>query len=46
VLVAVSLLMSGFGLDAPAVLLGLVWLVAASTLGSGAAYVWITARRR
>jgi cardiolipin synthase len=46
VLVAVSLLMSGFGLDAPAVLLALVWLVAASTLGSGAAYVWITARRR
>ena len=46
VLVAVSLLLSGFGLAAPAVLLALVWLVAATTLGSGAAYVWITVRRR
>jgi cardiolipin synthase (CMP-forming) len=46
VLVAVALLLSGFGLAAPAVLLSLVWLVAATTLGSGAAYVWITVRRR
>ena len=45
-LVAVSLLLSGFGLAAPAVLLALVWLVAATTLGSGAAYVWTTVRRR
>jgi cardiolipin synthase len=46
VLVAVALLLSGFALDAPVVLTALVWLVAATTLGSGAAYVWITARRR
>ena len=46
VLVAVALLLSGFELDAPVVLTALVWLVAATTLGSGAAYVWITARRR
>jgi cardiolipin synthase len=46
VLVAVSLLLSGFGLAAPAVLMTLVWLVAATTLGSGAAYVWTTVRRR
>jgi cardiolipin synthase (CMP-forming) len=46
VLVAVSLLLSGFELDAPDVLTALVWLVAATTLGSGAAYVWVTVRRR
>jgi cardiolipin synthase len=46
VLVAVTLLLSGFGLAAPVVMAVLVWAVAASTLGSGAAYVWITARRR
>jgi len=45
-LVALSLLLAGFGLAAPAALLGLVWLVAASTLGSGGAYVWVTVRRR
>jgi cardiolipin synthase len=45
VLVAVALLLSGFGLQAPAVLSVLVWLVAATTLGSGAAYVWIVRRR-
>jgi cardiolipin synthase len=46
VLVAASLLLSGFALSAPAAMLGLVWLVAATTLGSGAAYVWVTVRRR
>jgi cardiolipin synthase len=45
-LVALSLLLAGFGLAAPAAMIGLVWLVAASTLGSGGAYVWVTVRRR
>jgi cardiolipin synthase len=45
-LVALCLLLSGFGLVAPAALDVLVWVVAATTLGSGAAYVWITVRRR
>jgi cardiolipin synthase len=46
VLVAVSLLLPGFGLATPAAMDVLVWIVAASTLGSGAAYVWITVRGR
>jgi cardiolipin synthase (CMP-forming) len=46
VLVAVSLLLSGFGLTAPLVVTTLAWLVAATTLSSGAAYVWTTVRRR
>jgi cardiolipin synthase len=46
VLVAVTLLLSGFALAAPTVVIVLIWTVAASTLGSGAAYVWITARAR
>jgi cardiolipin synthase len=46
VLVTVSLFVSGFALSAPVVLAVLVWLVAGSTLASGAAYVWITAQRR
>jgi cardiolipin synthase (CMP-forming) len=46
VLVTAALCVSGFGITAPIVLSVLVWLVAASTLASGAAYVWITARRR
>ena len=46
VLVAVALLSSGFGLTAPVAMDALVWLVAATTLASGAAYVWIAARRR
>ena len=45
-LVALSLALSGFGLTAPLAMRGLVWLVAASTLSSGAAYVWVTVRRR
>jgi cardiolipin synthase (CMP-forming) len=46
VLVAVALLLSGFGLSAPVLMGVLVWLVAATTLGSGAAYVWVTVRHR
>ena len=46
VLVAAALFVSGFGITGPIVLSVLVWLVAASTLASGAAYVWVTARRR
>jgi cardiolipin synthase len=44
ILVGLALGMHGFGLQAPLVLTAAVWLVAASTLGSGAAYVWVTAR--
>jgi cardiolipin synthase len=45
-LVALALLLSGFGLAAPTALDAMIWTVAATTLASGAAYVWITARRR
>ena len=45
-LVAMTLLLSGFALAAPAAMSALIWTVAATTLGSGAAYVWITVRRR
>jgi cardiolipin synthase (CMP-forming) len=45
-LVALTLLLSGFGLAAPTALDAMIWTVAATTLASGAAYVWITARRR
>jgi cardiolipin synthase (CMP-forming) len=44
VLVAVTLLLSGFSLHAPLLRQVLIWAVAASTLASGAAYVWVTAR--
>ncbi len=46
VLVAVSLLLSGFSLTATFAMTLLVWLVAATTLASGAAYVWVTVRSR
>ena len=46
VLVALSLLLSGFDLAAPVAVGALIWTVAVTTLSSGAAYVWITARRR
>ncbi len=46
VLVAMSLLLAGFGLSAPLALTVLAWVVATTTLSSGAAYVWITVRRR
>jgi len=45
-LVAVTLLLSGFGLSAPILTTVLVWMVAATTMSSGAAYVWITVYRR
>jgi cardiolipin synthase len=46
VLVAVALLAAGFGLGAPLATNALVWLVAATTFASGAAYVWGTVGRR
>jgi cardiolipin synthase (CMP-forming) len=45
-LVAVTLLLSGFNLSEPILTTVLVWMVAATTLASGAAYVWITVRHR
>ena len=44
VLVATALMLTGFGLTVPYVVRILIWCVAATTLGSGGAYVWITAR--
>jgi len=46
ILVALALLLAGFGLRAPWLMDALVWIVAATTLLSGAAYVWIGARGR
>ena len=43
-LVAVSLLQGGFGLGLPGLTTALIWSVALTTLASGAAYVWNTAR--
>ena len=44
-LVAVSLLQGGFGLGLPLLTAALlIWSVALTTLASGAAYVWNTAR--
>ncbi len=43
-LVGVALLLSGFALSAPGLLLVLIWAVAATTLLSGAAYVWKATR--
>ena len=45
-LVGVVLLLEGFGLHAPWLRTLLIWTVAATTLGSGAAYVWKAARHR
>lgn len=45
-LVGVVLLLEGFGLRAPWLRNLLIWTVAATTLGSGAAYVWKAARQR
>lgn len=44
VLIAATLFLAGFGLMAPLAITVLVWTVAASTLVSGAAYVWVVAR--
>jgi cardiolipin synthase (CMP-forming) len=46
VLIAATLFVSGFHLAAPLVLTTLVWVVATSTLISGAAYVWYAAYGR
>jgi cardiolipin synthase len=46
VLVAVTLLLAGYGLDAPLAKQVLIWVVGATTLASGAAYVWKAARVR
>jgi cardiolipin synthase len=46
VLIAATLFVVGFGLSAPLVLTTLIWVVAASTLISGAAYVWYAAHGR
>jgi len=43
-LAALALLLSGFGLSAPLLLDGMIWLVAATTFASGAAYVVQAAR--
>lgn len=45
-LVAATLLLAGYGLMAPLLLHAMIWTVAASTLASGAAYVWIAAHGR
>ena len=45
-LVGVVLLLEGFALQAPWLRALLIWTVAATTLGSGAAYVWKAARNR
>lgn len=44
VLVSLALLLTGFELTVPGLIQGFSWLVAATTLASGAAYVWATAR--
>lgn len=43
-LVATVMLQNGFHLSLGAVTMVLIWAVAATTLASGAAYVWVTAR--
>jgi cardiolipin synthase (CMP-forming) len=43
-LVALTLLLSAFGWSAPLAMTVLIWAVAATTLASGAAYVWVTVR--
>jgi cardiolipin synthase len=44
VLIGISLLQGGFGLGIPGLAAVLTWCVALTTLASGAAYVWNTAR--
>jgi cardiolipin synthase len=46
VLVALVLLLEGFSLTAPTLLLVMIWAVAASTLASGACYVWKVAKNK
>jgi cardiolipin synthase len=44
VLVAVVMLQAGFGLALWGAAQPLIWLVTATTLASGGAYVWVAAR--
>ena len=44
VLVGVTLFQNGFAVEIPGLSRLLIWVVAATTLGTGAAYVWNTAR--
>jgi cardiolipin synthase len=46
VLVAIVLLKAGFGLSLMGIEPPLIWVVAATTLASGSAYVWVTVRTR
>lgn len=46
ILVAMTLALAGFGFHADLAKLLLIWVVAATTLTSGAAYVWVTVRGR
>jgi cardiolipin synthase len=46
ILIAMTLFLVGFDLAAPILITSLVWMVAASTLISGAAYVWYAAHGR
>lgn len=46
VLVAATLFAAGFGMIPRVLLLSLIWTVAATTLISGAAYVWVVAHGR
>jgi len=45
-LVALTLLLAGYGLQAPLAKQVLIWVVGLTTLASGAAYVWKAARGR
>jgi cardiolipin synthase (CMP-forming) len=44
VLIGISLLQGGLGLGLPGLAFVLTWCVVVTTLASGAAYVWNTAR--
>ncbi len=46
ILVAWTLFQAGFGFARPLASEALIWAVAATTLASGAAYVWVTVRAR
>ena len=46
VLIAATLFLAGFAVMAPLLITILIWTVAASTLVSGAAYVWVAAHGR
>lgn len=46
VLIAATLFLAGFGLAAPVAMWLLIWTAAATTLVSGAAYVWVVAHGR